>query len=110
MNRTKPLFDLNGNHLQMHGEPELHSSLSASRLLGILPGLQVMTRTDGKNRKATEVVLFAADKPFTFDWRMTAPAARVLAANLLQACDMADQVAAAQTTQRKAAKARKGGK
>jgi hypothetical protein len=93
--RPQALFDAAGNHLHLHGDPSMQSSVSTARRLGVLPQLQVMTRAEGKTRTAPEVVLFTAEQPFIFDWRMTPAAARALAANLHRAADMADQVEAA---------------
>lgn len=93
--RPRALFDAAGNHLHLHGDASMQSAVSTARRLGLLPQLQVMTRAEGKTRTAPEVVLFTAEQPFTFDWRLTPSAARALAANLHHAADMADQVAAA---------------
>lgn len=106
MPNTKPLFNATGNHLHVHGEPAMPNAVSATRSFGIHSGLQVMSRVEGKSTKEPEVVLFTADQPFTFDWRMSSAVARALAANILQACDTADRVAA----HRETAKSHKGSK
>lgn len=93
--RKPPLIDPAGNHLQYHGNPAEHCSPSAMRRLGVPVCMQVMTRCEGRQKKGPEVVLYVADAPFAFDWRMTATEARTLADNLLQAANTADQVAAA---------------
>lgn len=94
--RRTPLIDGSGNHMQMHGDPAQHCNPSTMRRLGVPPALQVFTRAEPRRRKGQpEVVLYTADAPFIFDWRMTAEEARALATNLLHAADTADQVAEA---------------
>jgi hypothetical protein len=99
--RPQALFDAAGNHLHMHGDASMQSAVSTARRLGLLPQLQVMTRAEGKTRETPEVVLFTAEHPFIFDWRMTPASARALAANLRQAADMADQVSMVQRVAKK---------
>lgn len=102
--RQTPLIDRDGNHLQMHGDPAQHCAPNTLRRLGVPVGMQVMTRNDARKKNGPEVILYVADAPFAFDWRMTATEARAMAANLMHAADTADQVAtvSAQRTQRKA--------
>lgn len=90
---SSTLFDRDGNHLRFHGTPSQHCVPNSLRSLGVSARMQVITRADGRKKKAPEVVLMVSDPPFTFDWRMTAEEARALANNIHRAADTAAEVA-----------------
>ncbi len=87
-------FDAAGNHLQEHGKPVASDYTSVTRKYGVAPGLQVLTRLAARKATPPAVVLYSADLPFVLDWRLSAGAARELAANLVRAAETCERLGA----------------
>jgi len=85
-----PRLDSQGNHLQLYGKPTAYDAPSL-RNLGVARMLQVASRREKQRYNGRpQVVLLCSDAPWTFDFRLTADAARAMAASLLNAADACD--------------------
>ena len=92
------LFDLSGNHWQVHGATVRHQARGdAARPAGA--GLDVSSyfNAKGVSKSAAPHVVLSADDggPFAYRLALLPKDARSLAASLLEAADRADQVAQA---------------